>query len=243
MSFLEKIGDGAIGVGVYTLPQAARLVRLRLATVEDIVGSKPADNTAPRFAPIVFTEDALADDGKIITFQSLMELWVVSELRRQGVPMPVIRRAAFEARRILKVRHPLASTNVRTDGRRIFMVLRRETSASRRKSQPKIVLDVLRLQHALEEIIEQSLRPEIVVRGPDGAPLKWFPLGMTRRVVLDPKRRFGEPIDPVSGVPTSALAQAFKAEGNDADAVAFWFGVDRQAVEDAADFEAWLANA
>lgn len=242
MSFLERIGEGAVGVGVYTLPQAARLVRLRLATVEDIVGPKTGETTAPRFTPVVFTDEYLGPDKKVVTFQGLMELWVVAQLRREGVPMAVIRRAAFEARRLLKTRHPLASANVRTDGRRIFMVLRRAASRVAKNRQPKVVLDVLRYQHAMEEIIEQSLRPEIVVRGPDGAPLQWFPLGIQRRVVLDPKRRFGEPIDPVSGVPTSALAQAFLAEGQDAEAVAFWFGVDRAAVEDAAAFEAWLAN-
>ncbi|MCC6419254.1 MAG: hypothetical protein IT429_13545 [Gemmataceae bacterium] len=243
MSFLERIGEAAVGVGVYTLPQAARLVRLRLATVEDIVGPEPSEPAPPRFSPVVFTESALGGDAKIVSFQGLMELWVVAQLRRQGVPMTVIRRAAFEARRLLKTRHPLASANVRTDGRRVFMVLRRAASRAARRRQPKVVLDVLRYQHAMEEVIEQSLRPEIVVRGDDGAPLQWFPLGVGRRVVLDPGRRFGEPIDPVSGVPTSALAQAYRAEGDDAEAVAFWFGVEREAVQDAAAFEAWLASA
>jgi hypothetical protein len=240
MSFLERIGEAAVGVGVYTLPQAARLVRLRLATVEDLVGPEPTAPVAPRFTPVILAQPSLSDDAKTISFLGLMELWVVAEMRRDGVPMPVIRRAATEARRILETRHPLASANFRTDGRRVFMVLRERSETH--KSTPKVVLDVLHYQHAMEEVIEQSLGPEIVVRGTDGAPLQWYPIGLKRRVVLDPKRRFGEPIDPVSGTPTSALAQALKAENGDADAVAFWFGVDRRAVIDAGAFEAWLAS-
>ncbi|MBW6398650.1 hypothetical protein KPL78_12365 [Roseomonas sp. HJA6] len=242
MSFLERIGEDAVGVGVYTLPQAARLARLRLATVEDLVGPEAADAGQPRSAPIVIADVGLGGSDKVVTFLGLLELWAVAEMRHQGVPMKVVRRVAFEARRILKVRHPLASVNFRTDGRRVFMALRQDGKGRKPKRQPKVVLDILRYQHAMEEVLEQSLRQEIVVRSPDGAPVLWYPLGLDKRVVLDPHRRFGEPIDPKSGVPTSALAQALHAEKGDADAVAFWFGVDREAVFDATAFETWLAS-
>jgi uncharacterized protein (DUF433 family) len=242
MSFLERIGEDAVGVGVYTLPQAARLARLRLATVEDLVETEAVTAGQPRSAPIVIADVGLGGSDKVVTFLGLLELWAVAEMRRQGVPMKVVRRVAFEARRILGVRHPLASVNFRTDGRRVFMTLQQDSNGPKAKRPPKVVLDVLRYQHAMEEVLEQSLGSEIVVRGPDGSPVQWYPLGKRKRVVLDPRRRFGEPIDPKSGVPTSALAQALHAEEGDAAAVAFWFGVDREAVLHATAFETWLAN-
>jgi len=238
MSFLEKIGEAAIGVGVYTLSQAARLARLRLSTVEDLVGLEGAP---PRSAPVVLLDEGFRSSDKVLSFLGLLELYVVAEMRADGVPLPTIRRAAFEARRILEARHPLASANFRTDGRRVFMTLQQEVSKG--QDTPKAVLDLLARQQAFEAIIERTLHAEIVVRGPDGAPLQWYPIGVDRRVVLDPGRRFGEPIDPESGVPTSALAQALRADGGDKQSVAFWFGVDEQAVADAAAFEAWLARA
>ena len=46
MSFLDNAGQNLIGVGVYTVPQAATLVRLPSATVELIVGAPPTDESA-----------------------------------------------------------------------------------------------------------------------------------------------------------------------------------------------------
>ena len=69
---------------------------------------------------------------------------------------------------------------------------------------------------------------------------QWFPLGIRFQVVLDPERRFGEPIDPTSGVPTASLAEAFHAENKNAAAAATWFNTSTKAVRDAVRFEQWL---
>lgn len=40
-----------------------------------------------------------------------------------------------------------------------------------------------------------------------------WPTGKDDRIVVDPRRQFGQPIDAETGVPTSILAAAAKAEG------------------------------
>ena len=234
MSFLDKAGHSLIGVGVYTVPQAARLVHLPVATVEGVVATRPDSNAPPRTYPIVFAELDLGFGDKIITFHGLMELWVAAQLRAAGIPWPTIRLAAFEAARILKTPHPLSAGRLRTERQRIFMELRQA------KHHPKTVIDLLTRQQEFEDVIDRSLGPDIIVRDRDGQIRQWFPLGIKFSVVLDPERRFGEPTDPDSGVPTVSLTEAYHAEGGNIAVAARWFDTSKKAVRDAVRFEEWL---
>jgi len=54
--------------------------------------------------------------------------------------------------------------------------------------------------------------------------------------VVDPARRFGQPVLTRQGVPTRTLARAYKAEGLYAT-VARWYAVDVRAVKAAVAFE------
>lgn len=54
--------------------------------------------------------------------------------------------------------------------------------------------------------------------------------------MVDPARRFGQPVLTRQGVPTRTLARAYKAEGLYAT-VARWYAVDVRAVKAAVAFE------
>ncbi len=234
MSFLDATGQSLIGVGVYTLSQAATLVRLPKATVDSIVGPVPGDDTPPRTYPVAIAELDLGEDEKIVTFQGLMDLRVAARLREQGISWPAIRLAAYHASRILKTRHPFTTGTFRTESNKVFLSLRQG------RPKPKTAIDLLNRQQVFEDVIEQSLTDDIVLRDKSGRIARHYPLGRKVKVVLDPERRFGEPIDPDSGVPVKALAGAYHAEKGNATAAARWFDVTRQAVLDAVAFETWL---
>jgi len=70
--------------------------------------------------------------------------------------------------------------------------------------------------------------------------VRWWPLGMRRRVVIDPRRAFGQPIVAKEGVPTAILAGAVQLEQSVAE-VADWYEVDPRSVRDAVEFEEKLA--
>jgi hypothetical protein len=235
MSFLEIRGVNLAAVGVYTIPQAASLVRLPLATVDAIVGPKLSAGGQPRQFPGALSDDAFGIGEPLITFQGLMALWVAAELHDQGIPWPSIRYAAYQASKILQTEHPFTLGTFRTEGRRVFMALE-----GKGERAPKAALDLLSRQQVFEEVIERSLGPKIVVRGKDGRIQRWYPLGRKFNVVLDPERRFGEPIDPESGIPTSSLCEAFHGEGGNVKAASRWFSTSVKAVRDAVAFEQWL---
>ena len=66
--------------------------------------------------------------------------------------------------------------------------------------------------------------------------VRFWPQDITGRVVLDPRRRFGKPIDSPTGVPTISLFHAIEA-GEDAATVASWFAVPVAAITAAVAFE------
>ena len=104
------------------------------------------------------------------------------------------------------------------------------------------LLDLVKSQYAFKSVVEPFLFEGLEFAALGIEPVRWWPLGMDRRVVLDPERSFGQPIVDPESVPTSVLARAFKAEGS-IQAVADWYKVDPRAVEDAVEFEHKLARA
>lgn len=62
------------------------------------------------------------------------------------------------------------------------------------------------------------------------------PLGTKSRVIIDPRRSFGRPIDGPTGVPTYSLWGPTQS-GESVERIADWFHVPMQAVRDAIEYE------
>ena len=60
-------------------------------------------------------------------------------------------------------------------------------------------------------------------------------------VVIDPTIRFGKPVIEEIGMSTKILRNSYDANGEDADFVAEWFGVENRHVVAAVNFENSLA--
>ncbi len=218
-------GGHIVGVGVFTVPEAARLTRLPAARVRRWVfghGGKPAPLV--RELPPQDGQDALG-------FLNLVEVLFLAELRKKGLRWSTIRRGAELARRVLGDDHPLATGAFHTDGQRGFWLeLAGETG-------DRCLIDLVDGNGAMLEVLEQSFRRFVEFDAPGDRASLWQPDPDLARVVVDPTRRFGQPIDRESGVPTEVLASALRAEGGDAGRVARWWDVPAEAVRQAAAFE------
>jgi uncharacterized protein (DUF433 family) len=134
------------------------------------------------------------------------------------------------AHEIAKVRygteHPFCTRQFATDGKHIIERIHNESDVE------------------FEEVgLGQKVFPKVVTPflrdlkfSPDDQIAEWWPLGIERRVVLDPNRQFGQPIVFKSGVRTEVLYLAVK-NGASEDDVAEWFDVERTDVQDAVEFE------
>lgn len=225
-----------IGVGLYTIPEAARLVRAPAKEISRWMfgyGFIGRDRTPRRSEPVTGAQMQI-DGVKALTFFDLLEARLVRELRGLNISLQAIRKASLHARQMFGTEHPFVLRRVMTDGRTIFAQAADETGDEE-------LLDLVRKQFAFRKIIERSLIRGIEF-GVDDVACRWFPVQNSQAIVIDPARSFGKPILTKFGVPTWVLHSAFLAEGRDRARVARQYDVPIDVVDQAVRFEAALVN-
>jgi hypothetical protein len=207
-----------LGVGLYSLADAARIVGAPTSTLSR--WSSASRGIVPRF---------LDASEHTITFVELMELLFIKMFRDEGVSMQAIRKTSQEAAKKFKTDYPFAVQRFDTDGKTIFATLLSEATGK------KLVEDLKYGQFVFEKILKPFFRK--LDYGSFEVERYW-PLEKGGRVVLDPARKFGQPIDFDSGIPTRTLYLAVSAGGGqEVKSVANWFGVPVAAVNAAVAFE------
>ncbi len=213
-------GCAHLGVGLYSIPDAARIIKSTAGKVRRWINTGNGV-VAGNFAPEEHT----------ITFLELMELHFVKLFRDEGVGLDTIRRAAKTAAKQFGTAFPFAVHRFDTDGRTVFATLLDG------EKQTAVIEDLKHGQYVFDTIVRPFFKK--LEYGHDAA-IRFWPLGAADRVVLDPARQFGKPIDHETAVPTSALYRAVQA-GDDPVAVAKWFDVPLAAVCAAITFESSIA--
>lgn len=220
-----------LGIGVYTVPEAARLSGVSQARVHSwLRGYSRAHGD--RSIPKVGGQWPSMDGKHVLGFLDLMEVRFIKHFLDGGVKWKTIRIAAQKAREQLHHDHPFATRFI-SDRLSIFEETLEETGDRRLR-------DLVDNQFAMFQILEPLLIEGIEFDNHGTAKL-WRPSKDQQDVVLDPNRSFGHPIIDSAGVPTAALFDAFSAE-RDIDRVAAWYEIDRDFVQQAIDFETkWAA--
>lgn len=223
-----------VGVGLYTVSESARLAAVSASRIRRwLRGYVHRHDETERYSPPVWVSSVPVLDGALgLSFADLVEVRFVDAFLAAGVSWKTIRSAAARARDLLGVSHPFSTRKFSTDGRTIFAEVLRDTGEL-------TLLDIVKSQYAFHRVISPSLYAGLEFDNEDVVQ-RWWPLGRARRVVLDPKRAFGQPIIGTAGIPTAVLADAVRAEGS-LSAAAAWYKVEVAAVRDAVAFEDRLA--
>jgi uncharacterized protein (DUF433 family) len=225
-----------VGIGLYTFPEAARIIGIKPAKLRRWVSQYRRKASGAEYLSKPVISRYFRDDEHVLTFLELVELLFIKLFREDGVSMQVIRKAAEEAARRFDTPYPFAVKRFDTDGHRIFATLREETQEERS------VVELGKGQHVFDVVVRPFFRKLEYQDGGDA--LRYWPRDRDGRVVLDPQRSFGKPIDAETGVPTRALYDAVLAGGGQLpEVVAEWFGVPLGAVEAAVAFERSLLAA
>jgi hypothetical protein len=133
-------------------------------------------------------------------------------ITQAGLSPQKVRRAILIAQELIGEERPLSTARFRTDGRTVFLQVAEEEGSAR-------LIDLFRKQYAFREMIEPSLKD---VDFDEGVPARWWPMGRAARIVLDPQRCFGRPIEADSAVPAAILAAAAEAERSETKAARVW---------------------
>lgn len=207
---MSQFDSNLVGIGLYTPAEAARLVNV---PAPKIARWLRGHNVKAAHYDALWTPQVNLGDGHIyLGFRDLMEVRVADAFLKHGLSAVKIRRAIEVARDLIGDDHPLSTDRFRTDGRTIFLDISREDGDSR-------LIDILKSQYAFRDVIAPSLRN---IEFEEGIPSRWWPLGKAARIVVDPRRSFGRPIEADSGVPAAVLAGAATAEGSPEAAARLW---------------------
>ena len=195
-----------IGVGLYTPTEASRLLHVPAAKISRWLRGH---RVAGRNYEALWTPEVDLGDGRIyLGFRDLMEVRVADKFISYGVSPQRVRAAILLARDIVDEERPLSTNRFRTDGRDIFLhVIERERHGEEREN----LLNLFHRQYEFKQIIDPLLKT--IDFDECGAPLLWWPAGRRLKVVVDPARAFGQPIDAATSVPTAVLAAVGRQQG------------------------------
>lgn len=233
------------GIGNFEAHEAARLVRLAVPandggssfdgrTVRRWLNGYTAVRAGERVAHEALWTPQIGTVGNVlhIGFLDLIQLNFVRAFQREGVGLPTVKRCLDQAKTLMADERPFANPRFRTDGRTIF------ARSAEGAGEPELI-DLKTMQRVFDRFISPSFK-NLEFSGDEIA--RWFPLGLSKRVVLDPERSFGQPIDHESGVPAQVLAEAAATEGS-IERAALVYEVPVRAVREAVAFQSRLEAA
>ncbi len=216
--------------GIYSIPDAARLVRVSPARMR---GWFQGYSQATR-GPLLSNQLERIDSKAAITFINLIEARFIREFARHGVSIQSIRVMAENAQEMLESDHPFATNIVfQTDGKIIYAILDKTVDDTKDKG----LLNLKSKNYAFYEIIKESLRKGVEYSS-DGLAKSWYPRkNDAPNVIVHPSFAFGRPVTDKDGVPTRALFDAFQGEGETYESVGYWYDVPPEIVKQAVKFE------
>ncbi len=218
---------GILGHGVYSLPEAARLTRLKPQRVREWFQGRPNERTRK---PVFWGDYQSVGGDRAISFHDLIELFVAGQLRERGVSLQSLRKVHKKLQEDLGTRHPFCRHEVMTKSGQVFT----------------FGLDKQGRQEMIEVLTRQRVFPEILL--PFLQRLDYDEAtAMARRwcianlVVIDPAICLGKPIIEGVGITTAILAASYEANDHNAELVADWFRVHSKHVIAAVEFEGSFA--
>ncbi|MGI4747468.1 MAG: hypothetical protein ACRYGI_01005 [Janthinobacterium lividum] len=203
-------GSGLVGIGLYTVAEAGRLIDVPPPTLIRWLRGHKAHGQW--YLPLWKPQVDIGDEKIYLSFRDLMEARVASQFIDRGLSAQKVRWAIALATNMVGER-PLSTTWLRTDGRAVFLQVVQETD-----SEPTII-NLFTKQHVFASVVERTFK-DVEFEGP--FPSMWWPTGSKSGILVDPHRSFGQPIEHETSIPAVVLANAAKAEGSAEEAARAW---------------------
>lgn len=231
---LNYVTFEGVGVGSYTAPEAARLLRTSALNVNRWLRGYTfrRGGKERQMPPLWEPQHAEVQEHLEIGFRDLIELRFVKAFIDAGVGLLAVRNCLEYARECVQDQRPFSTRRFQTDGRTIFL-------ESIDRASTIELLDLKKRQYVFKQVIERTFKDLDIE---DDAVARWRPFNGKPSIIIDPSRSFGQPIASDFGVPTVALAEAVEAEGSIED-VARLYEVPLAVVRDAVSFETDLKSA
>ena len=210
-----------IGTGIYTMPDVAAILGLPVAKVRRWLRSY-WNAQFGQATGMSFSEG----EGRelVVNFHTLIEFYVFYQLRDRGVSVKKI----VEAHRILEdlyqTAYPFATVSLlaQKGGNVLF--------------EGKVG-ELIRADESLQIVIKEILAPfcDKIEFGPDKLAKCFYPSGRNSSVVVDPRRRFGQPVIADTNITTETVFDLHRG-GEPTDVIARIYDLTAKQVRDALSY-------
>ena len=224
-------------IPIYPAAEAGRLVKLSPGRVRKWLqgyeytykaGTKNEQRSGSK-GPIVKRQESHI--SSYASFLDLVDLVFVKEFIAYGLSLQKIRRALDEAEQLVGGHH-FAQRKFFTDGKNIYFEVNNKADA---------LMELLSGgQWVIAPVIKQFAH-KVEFDTPTGYVKRWFPLGSSGLVVLDPTMSFGKPTLVNKGIATANVYDFYLAENKNTNKVSKWMGLKEEEVQAAVNFEQQLA--
>jgi uncharacterized protein (DUF433 family) len=211
--------------GLYSVPEAARLLGEEPRTIRRWAFGYQRRG---RFYDPAISPDA-PGSRSILTFMDIVELLFIQGCLKAGASWPKVRAAGEAAARLLQDDpHPFALRKWFVDPAGVYLVLAEE------QGDESLIEAAGDAQVAMREALLPYLNQLYYDRR--GLAQRWFPLGPTEPILVDPRRAFGAPIVQEGGIRTDLLAGMHHA-GDSVATISAWFEIAEHEVHAAIAYE------
>jgi len=226
-------------IPMYSAPTVSKLIGLSVTRVrrwlmgyEYTYPAGPDLDLRTRHKGPVISRDEVADSN-CASFYDLIDLLFVKKFLDHGISLQKVRKALREAEELIGGHH-FAQRIFFTDGKNIYLKVKNDADA---------LLELLSGgQWVIAPIIKQLAR-QIDFDQPTGVARRWYPLGPSGLIVLDPRISFGKPTLRGRGIATANVYDLFLGENESVNRVCSWMNLQSREVEAAVNFERLLAAA
>lgn len=221
----------SLATGAYTLPDAACLLRVPLARLRYWLRgtSNSKKEKASRHLPAGDFDTLGEGRDRHFGFQTLIELFMIAQLRERGVHMRTLQKARAELAERFNTPHPFALRGLLTSGPKLLKELGDEVLLELGSGG----------QTAFERVVEPFCQRLDFDRATDVA-VRFYPDGKESSVVVDPKHAFGRPVIEGTNITTEAIGCLIRG-GDKLEDIAADYRLDLAQVESAWEYERKLA--
>jgi uncharacterized protein (DUF433 family) len=227
-------------LGIYFPSEGARVLRVPAHSLRRWAQGYtywiPGHRARHASGPVTRPDLPVIGGQRALSFLELMELRVVAKLRRKGVSLQQIRDAARIAREVLQTKHPFASRRIFTDRKRILTYVDAPPAEFAMVELHRRTVHQLIAGPVLEPLLEDLDFDE-----ESGVARRWWPLGKSYPIVLDPEVSFGAPTVAGTRIRTEFVAGMAAVDTMTATIAAFELQLSQ--VEAAVTFERQLRAA
>lgn len=209
--------------GVYLIPDAAQILRLPAGSLRSWVGGRNLKESLHFPAGEMESEGSGRD--RHFGFLTLVELYIVAQLRTRGLSMATIRIARDELSVRYSTDHPFALGGLLCSGKGLL-----------HEMGDGVLLELgTRGQTAFEKVL-QPFCDSLDFDAASSLARRFFPLGKERPIVVDPRHGFGRPTIEGTNITTAAIMALLRG-GETVEDVSDSMDLAEDAVKAARNFE------